>query len=113
MRGGGPEFGTNPKDPDSDNDDLTDGIEVQVTCCTSPNDSDTDDDGLRDGIEDSNHNGQVDPGETDPCNIDTDTDGMPDGFETQNNLDPLVNDALDDLDGDGFCNLREYMGENV
>ncbi|RLC24498.1 MAG: hypothetical protein DRH93_04420 [Deltaproteobacteria bacterium] len=104
-------FGTNPKDPDSDNDDLTDGIEVQVTCCTSPNDPDTDNDQLKDGIEDSNHNGQVDTGETDPCNNDTDTDGMPDGFETQNNLDPLVNDALDDLDGDGFCNLREYMGE--
>jgi len=103
-------FGTDPLDPDSDDDGLSDFLEVQVSVCTHPNDSDTDDDGILDGVEDANGNGQLDSGETDPCNDDTDGDGMPDGWEAVNNLDPLANDAFDDLDGDGFCNLREYLG---
>jgi len=33
---------------------------------TNPLDADTDDDGRLDGQEDANHNGHMDPGETDP-----------------------------------------------
>ena len=60
-------------------------------------------------MEDKNHNGVVDSGETDPNNADTDNDGMPDGWEVQHGLNPLVNDAEEDLDGDGFSNIKEYQ----
>jgi hypothetical protein len=51
----------------------------------------------------------VNEGETDPTNADTDGDEMPDGWEVQYGLDPLVDDAEDDVDGDGFRNLLEYI----
>ncbi len=70
---------------------------------------DTDNDGIFDGIEDKNGNSIVDPGETDPDNPDTDSDGMPDGWEVQYGLNPLVNDANGDLDGDNFKNIKEYL----
>ena len=60
-----------------------------------PNDStewkDTDGDGIGDN---------VDP--------DAENDGMPDEWEERYGLNPLVNDALDDLDGDTVSNLVEY-----
>ena len=34
---------------------------------------------------------------------------MPDGWEVNHNLNPLVNDASADPDGDGFTNLQEYQ----
>jgi hypothetical protein len=40
---------------------------------------------------------------------DTDGDGMPDAYEIANGLNPLVNDAQEDLDGDGVSNLEEYL----
>ncbi len=49
--------------------------------CLSANDADTDDDGIIDGNEDANHDGIVDPDETDPCDIDTDGDGIQDETE--------------------------------
>jgi hypothetical protein len=39
---------------------------------------------------------------------DTDRDGMPDAFEAARGLDPQVDDAAGDLDGDGISNLREF-----
>jgi parallel beta-helix repeat protein len=39
---------------------------------------------------------------------DTDGDGMPDGWEVQYGLNPSVDDANSDLDGDGFTNIIEY-----
>jgi hypothetical protein len=39
---------------------------------------------------------------------DRDFDGLPDAYEAAVGLDPLVKDALLDLDGDGLSNLREF-----
>ena len=46
---------------------------------------------------------------TNPNGSDTDGDGMPDGWETQYGLNPLVNDAASDGDGDSLSNLNEYL----
>ncbi|MFP2899155.1 adventurous gliding motility protein AgmC [Corallococcus sp. 4LFB] len=73
--------GTDPNNPDSDDDGIPDGIEVKVGG-TDPLDSDSDDDGILDGNEDKDHDGIVDADETDPKNIDTDGDGLTDGVET-------------------------------
>jgi hypothetical protein len=40
---------------------------------------------------------------------DFDHDGMDDVWEQENGLDPTLDDAGDDPDGDGFSNLEEYM----
>ncbi len=87
------DLGTDPNNPDTDGDGIQDGTELGITTgvadpdgggplvgtdanlfvpdadpttTTSPLLADTDGDGLLDGDEDSNHNGQLDPGETDP-----------------------------------------------
>ncbi len=64
---------------DYDFDGIPDAIENAG--CTDYMDADSDDDGISDGVEDANHNGEVDPGETNPCNIDSDNDGIQDGTE--------------------------------
>jgi hypothetical protein len=83
--------GTDPLDPDSDDDGLADGAEV-IDLGTDPLDPDSDDDGLGDGVE------VVDLG-TDPLEPDSDGDGLTDGkeanFHATKPLDP-------DTDGDGF-----------
>ncbi len=86
-------YGTDPLDPDSDNDGLTDGDEVLDTL-TDPNDDDTDNDGLLDGAEVQTH-------ETDPLDEDTDNDGLLDGTEVNGPTDPLDEDTDNDglLDG--------------
>jgi predicted outer membrane repeat protein len=70
----------------------------------------------RDGSADWDKDGLNDRGEfenqTDPKSSDTDGDGMPDGYEVDHlaaGLDPLVDDRYDDADGDGFCNIREFL----
>ena len=40
--------------------------------------------------------------------VDSDGDGMPDDWESLYGLDPHVNDALEDPDGDGISNIEEY-----
>lgn len=42
------------------------------------------------------------------ADTDDDNDGMPDTWEIEYGLDPLVNDASEDLDGDGISNADEY-----
>jgi hypothetical protein len=37
---------------------------------------------------------------------------MPDGWEVQYKLNPLVDDALEDADNDGYSNLKEYRGRS-
>lgn len=43
------------------------------------------------------------------ADLDDDNDGISDLFEMTYDLDPLSNDALDDPDKDGYCNLRESI----
>ncbi|WP_428262479.1 OmpA family protein [Haliangium sp.] len=112
-------------DPDSDNDMIFDGTEIGVTephpdtdtgagnfvpdedpsTTTDPLEADTDMGGVNDGVEDSNHNGRIDAGETDPNNpaddnpaADRDNDGVPDGID---NCPDNPNPDQSDVDGDG------------
>ena len=101
-------LGTDPLNPDTDGDGLTDGTEVNGENATDPLDSDSDDDGLSDGEEDKNASGSVNDGETDPNDPDTDDGGVNDGDEVNlNGTDPL--DGTDDIadinaEGNGiFC----------
>jgi uncharacterized repeat protein (TIGR01451 family) len=64
--------GTRPDIPDTDQDELSDGVEV-LTWKTNPLVTDTDGDGLRDGVE-------VDRG-TNPLQRDTDRDGLNDATD--------------------------------
>lgn len=98
---------TDPNDPsddvpskpkDSDGDGLTDDIEHKLG--TDPYDPDTDDDGLLDGIEDNNHNGVIDPNETNPLNPDTDDDRLKDGEEDANKNGVRDDNETDPLDAD-------------
>jgi hypothetical protein len=96
--------GTDPTDPDSDDDGLSDGDEVN-TYGTDPNDPDSDDDGLSDGDEVNTYG-------TDPTDPDSDSDGLPDGWEVDNGLNPNSrtgnNGASGDPDSDGLSNAGEY-----
>ncbi len=100
-----------PIQTDTDNDGIPDSVEI-ASFCLNPNDADTDNDRLLDGEEDINFDGIFDPGETNPCDPDTDDDQMPDGWEVQYYLNPLINDASEDPDGDGYSNLEEYRGQS-
>ncbi|MFH1156324.1 MAG: chitobiase/beta-hexosaminidase C-terminal domain-containing protein [Pseudomonadota bacterium] len=116
---------------DDDEDGIPNGDEGLTGDCPSADDSDGDDDGLIDGLEDLNHNGIVDPGETDPCNPDTDGDGIMDGAELGLTMDDIwgdtnpaafvpsadptiVTDPLnEDSDGDGYYDGEEmFWGTN-
>ncbi|CAE6490863.1 unnamed protein product, partial [Rhizoctonia solani] len=44
---------------------------------------------------------------------DTDGDGMPDDWEIANGLDPNVNDAMQDKNGDGYANIENYINSLV
>ncbi|MCB9696944.1 MAG: DUF4215 domain-containing protein, partial [Alphaproteobacteria bacterium] len=108
-----PSSTTDPNDPDSDGDGLSDGTEdanhdgATVATVggtgtagsgeTDPNDPDSDGDGLTDGDEVIVQN-------TDPLDTDTDDGGVDDGTEVNTDLtDPLVGaDDQIDTDGDGL-----------
>ena len=115
-------LGLNPRTPDSDADNLIDGMELAARLnplLPEPVDSslgwpvigtggDTDLDGLSDELE--RRLG------TDPNEFDTDLDGLGDGFEVFAGLDPLtpdsngngIADGDEDLDGDGLTNIGEH-----
>ena len=72
---------TDPGIPDTDDDGLSDGAEIQIYG-TNPTRADSDDDSLDDGEEVSIHR-------TDPAGSDTDGDSLLDGEELRLGLDPL------------------------
>jgi PKD repeat protein len=102
-------YGTDPRDPDTDDDGLSDGLEVygyiyqgylphadyNTLITTTPTIPDTDADGLIDGAEFASG--------THPVDVDTDDDGLSDGEEPglHGTVDPLDPDTDDDglLDG--------------
>ncbi len=114
-------LGTDPNDPDTDNDGLDDGTEVNTTG-TDPLNEDTDGDGVIDGDEVSNSSDPLDPcdpvqspGYTgyDPANpiwtaADCDGDGIINGDEVTNGTDPYL--AGGDTDGDGINDDNEIAG---
>ncbi|MFZ0545306.1 MAG: protein kinase [Candidatus Promineifilaceae bacterium] len=75
------QYGTDPLDDDSDDDGLLDGEEIN-DYQSSPNNPDSDGDGLTDGEEVNDHG-------TDPTEPDTDGDGLNDAVEISNGTDPL------------------------
>lgn len=93
------EIGTDPNNPDTDNDRLSDGEEA-LRRNTNPLLLDTDGDGLSDGDE-------VLTDLTDPLNPDTDNDGLSDGREIELGSDPrnpdTDNDRLTDGNESGDC----------
>jgi len=98
--------GTDPLNPDTDGDGLSDGSEVASG--TDPSKADTDGDGISDADEDSDGDGLTDGAEvnthgTDPSKADTDGDGLNDGVEVNaHGTDPLDADSDDDGFSDGF-----------
>ncbi len=94
---------TDPKNPDSDHDDMPDGWE----CVNGLNPND------KNGSDDEDSDGLTNLGEytnnTDPNDPDTDDDLMPDGWEVDNGLNPLGDDSGGDPDDDGISNLDEYL----
>ncbi len=91
-------IGTDPRNPDTDGDGLTDGDEVH-RYRTDPLNKDTDGDGLTDGEEVLKYH-------TDPLNKDTDGDGLTDGEEVLTyHTDPLNKDT----DGDGLTDGEEVL----
>jgi probable HAF family extracellular repeat protein len=80
-------FGTDPLDPDTDDDGLLDGTEVEMGAgCPDPLAFDSDGDKLSDGEE-------VLTVGTDPCSADTDGDGVPDNLDPE----PLNPGPTDDV----------------
>ncbi|MEA2448074.1 MAG: hypothetical protein QOG63_6 [Thermoleophilaceae bacterium] len=87
--------GTDPRDPDSDNDGTEDGDEDgdgdnvdnanEIREHTNPEDRDSNNDGQSDGSEDRDHDGLNNSGEddtaNDPVDPDSDNDGTQDGDE--------------------------------
>lgn len=83
---------------DDDNDQMPDDWEADYGIESAFLDADSD--GLNNRLEYAKG--------TSPVNTDSDGDGMDDCWEIQNSLDPLVDDASDDIDGDGISNIEEY-----
>jgi len=94
-------YQTNPIQRDSDFDALSDYYEI-FESLSNPVDEDSDNDGLIDGFEENIHF-------TNLLLEDSDSDAMPDGWEVEHRLNPLINDASIDTDGDGVSNLDEFF----
>ncbi|MGI0150030.1 MAG: hypothetical protein ACREDF_10940, partial [Thermoplasmata archaeon] len=108
-------IGSDPLDPDSDNDGLPDGVENVLTPCVIPLNPNTDGDAFTDDQEDCDgdalQNGDELAVFTDPANRDTDGDGFLDGGEVVAASDPLdpISVPPGDADGDGIENAEEVV----
>ncbi|MCB2181985.1 MAG: right-handed parallel beta-helix repeat-containing protein [Desulfobulbaceae bacterium] len=103
--------GYNPDQSDSDNDGFGDVCDV----CPLDAENDLDDDGVCGDVDlcpGTMPGEQVDEYGCSLSQNDIDQDGMNNYWEIDNGLDPAANDALDDLDGDGFTNLHEFLGSS-
>ncbi|MFX0205516.1 MAG: hypothetical protein ACFFDT_05980 [Candidatus Hodarchaeota archaeon] len=89
---------------DTDIDGITDYNEIYYSY-TDPLTSDCDQDGLLDGEEHYATYGY----QTHPWNPDSDFDGITDDWEITYSLDPLIDDANEDPDGDGWNNYEEQQ----
>lgn len=119
--------GANATNCDSDGDGEPDGIENNVANIDAPQGcpgmpasgtnfanpkilsstkADSDGDGLLDGEEDKNHNGWLDPDESDPTTPDTDGDGISDYVEMTGdvNHDGTVDFFVGDINNGAKCN---------
>jgi hypothetical protein len=96
-------LGTDVLNPDSDSDSMTDGWEYENGLDPLVDDSadDLDGDGLS-NVEEFNLL-------TEPDNVDTEADGMDDKWEADYGLNPLVVDSHEDPDGDTLTNIIEYV----
>ncbi len=98
-------FGVDPDDYDTDNDGLSNYIEIYVTG-TEPTLADSDEDGTLDSDEDFDEDGltnkqEIDLG-TDPSKADTDNDGLDDFTEVNSySTDPINHDSDGDTLSDG------------
>jgi hypothetical protein len=90
---------------DTDGDGLTNLQEYQYG--TDPTKQDTDNDGLSDAVEVNDNNIW-----TSPLAKDTDQDGMADGWEDTYGFDLSIDDGQGDADGDGYTNVQEYTGHS-
>jgi autotransporter-associated beta strand protein len=98
--------GTDPKDSDSDNDNLTDGAEVN-THASKPLLADTDGDTLNDGAEVNTHG-------TNLLLADTDADGLKDGVEINTHTtNPLLKDSDTDGAGDWYELFASFTDPKV
>jgi serine/threonine protein kinase len=88
-------LGTDPNNPDTDGDGLSDGLEVNQYG-TQPTNQDSDGDTLKDGQEVNELN-------TSPINPDTDGDSLNDGVEVAAGSNPLKTDT----DGDGISDDQD------
>ncbi|MEA1953193.1 MAG: hypothetical protein U9O24_02240 [Campylobacterota bacterium] len=93
---------TDPNNPDSDGDGLSDGEEVH-THHTNPNSTDSDGDGLSDYYE-------LHTSQTNPNNVDTDNDGLNDEEEVNTYQ---TNPNSTDSDGDGLLDKEEVTTTNT
>jgi hypothetical protein len=107
--------GTDPQNPDTDEDGYDDGAEDlfgswsdETHTGTDPTNPDTDGDGIKDGNE--NPDTGVPGGpiyKTDPNLADTDNDGYTDKSEIAAGSDPNDDTSVIDTDGDGYTNSAE------
>ena len=92
---------TDPTAADTDNDGISDGVEVNGAYgnpaqASDPRNNNTDGDAFDDGDEDSNFNGLVDPGETDPTRREDAGDADNDGIQNwEENLTCTLWDVAD------------------
>lgn len=120
-------YNTNPCSDDTDGDGLKDKWEVTYMVCaaldpvaTNNAGEDPDADGLTNLQEqaaganpcnpDTDGDGLKDGDDPWPLSPDGDGDGMPDAYEVEHPcLDPLVDDADGNPDGDAYTNIEEYQ----
>jgi hypothetical protein len=80
-----------------------------ATTVTAPR-KDTDGDGIPDDEEDKNHNGVVDPGESDPREADSDHDNVPDAVERKLGTDPTRADDVPPIPEPLLVDLIRNLG---